>query len=81
VPGIPDGFWHLQTVHNQGKGVDLEQWGRDLRWELDEFIGAARGRRGYIDERTQSTAGLAAFLVAVIVIVLVVGTVMLVVNG
>ena len=74
VPSIADGFWHLQTAHNQGKGVDLEQWGRDLRYELDEYIGLARGRKGYVDEREPMRIGaMGASVLAVIVILTVVG--------
>jgi hypothetical protein len=53
VANIQDGHWHLQTAHNQGKGVDLEAWGQELRDELDEYVRAARGRRGLIGEHRE----------------------------
>lgn len=52
VGSISDGFWHLQTAHNQGKGIDLEAWGQELRDELDEYIDAAQGRRGIMDDQS-----------------------------
>jgi hypothetical protein len=76
IHGVSDGFWHLQTVHGQGKGVDLEAWGRELRAELDEFIDAAEGRRGYVDEQSgRGVENLAAILLGVVVLMLVVGIV------
>ena len=77
VPSISDGFWHLQTAHNQGKGVDLEAWGRELRAELDEFIDASEGRVGYVEERGSGDGvnHLAAGLLATIVLMIVVGIV------
>jgi hypothetical protein len=77
IHGISDAFWHLQTAHDQGKGIDLEAWGRELRAELDEFIDAAEGRRGYVDEVKDGNGvnNLAAGLLAVLVLMVVVGIV------
>jgi hypothetical protein len=82
VANIQDGHWHLQTAHNQGKGVDLEAWGQELRDELDEYVRAARGRRGLIGEHRERggveslargliylMVGLALFFVVYLVIV------------
>jgi hypothetical protein len=66
VPSIQDGFWHLQTTHNQGKGVDLPAWGAELRDELDEFIAASQGRRGYVeDKRGRGVESLATAILIV----------------
>jgi hypothetical protein len=77
VPSIQDGFWHLQTAHNQGQGVDLEAWGIDLRAELDEYISATAGRRGRIDgDGSRVRIGFQSqILLAVLVILLVLGIV------
>lgn len=74
VGSIQDGFWHLQTTHGQGKGVDLEAWGMDLRAELDEYIDAAEGRRGLTEhdrtgmELSRSTFALLGILVTLVVL-------------
>ena len=68
VPSIQDGFWHLQTTHGQGKGVDLEAWGTELRDELDEFRAAAEGRRGLLDH--QGSGNGTENLTAVILVVM-----------
>lgn len=82
IPGIPDGFWHLQTAHNQGKGVDLEAWGSELRDELDEFMAASRGRRGLMNGTGAGEVGLMGCLVLLAVVALLgVGLVYFVVNG
>lgn len=76
INGVSDGFWHLQTAHSQGKGIDLEAWGRELRAELDEYIDAAEGRRGYVDEQAgRGVENLASIILGVVVLMLVVGVV------
>lgn len=81
VPGIPDGFWHLQTAHNQGKGVDLEAWANELRAELDEYIRAAKGRRGYITEHEPMHLGLAGIVVLIALVALAAGFLLYLGNG
>ena len=81
VPSIADGFWHLQTAHNQGRGVDLEAWGKDLRDELDEYIQAARGRRGYVEDTPHPVGRLPAALVGVMVLLVVLFIVYLIAGG
>jgi hypothetical protein len=83
VANVQDGFWHLQKQHNQGNGVDLEAWGTDLRDELDEFIGAARGRRGFLDETDTAASGgrQAAYMLAAGVLVVVVAVIWILVGA
>lgn len=77
INGISDGHWHLQTAHNQGKGVDLEEWGRELQAELDEYIDAAQGRRGYVDDPGggRGVENLATVILAIFVGMVIVGVV------
>jgi hypothetical protein len=77
VASISDGHWHLQKQHDQGKGVDLEGWGSDLRDELDEFIFASKGRRGLIEEDTAAGGVrlMSVILLAAVVTLLVFGVI------
>lgn len=83
VASIPDGFWHLQTAHNQGKGVDLETWGQELRAELDEFMASSAGRRGYVDDDPggKGVENLAAGLVAVMALMALIGVIFMFTRG
>jgi hypothetical protein len=69
VANVQDGFWHLQKAHNQGKGLDLEAWGLDLRDELNEFIFAAKGQRGFLHEHEGHDNRLTPALIGLIVLV------------
>jgi hypothetical protein len=81
VPSIQDGFWHLQKVHNQGKGIDLEAWAIDLRDEVDEFIEAAAGKRGFVDEYEGASVVHMTSVLLGIMVVLVAGGVLYVLKN
>ena len=72
VASIQDGFWHLQTTHNQGKGVDLEAWGQELRDELDEYIDAAQGRHGLVEDTRYPEIGHMTFVLFGLLVTLIV---------
>jgi len=78
VGSIPDGFWHLQTAHNQGKGVDLEAWGQELADELEEYRQAATGRRGIIEHDSGDGMNLTSTLIGMMALVVVIIVFMLI---